>query len=280
MNPEFVRNTISTLLDLFQRQDFPEILAHNIIRRHPDDSIPSQKWSLANRLLMVLSGTTDARGYMQWRSVGRNVRKGASSIRIIAPITQRIVRAPELDEEPARQLVGFCPIAVFPVEATDGEPLPVFNYEPPAPPPLWNVASLLGIHVNYAPFSGRFLGCYRPGANQIVLCSQDEFVFYHEISHGILHSLPIVPPMSSQREEAVVEMAAAVLCQIQGVRGFEHSSYRYIARHTEGKDPTSVLAALMGMLTDVEKVVCRILQVAAEDTSAVPPVEIKNSVSA
>ena len=52
MNPEFVRTTISKLLDLFQRQDFPEILAQTIIRRHPDDAIPSQRWSLATSVGM------------------------------------------------------------------------------------------------------------------------------------------------------------------------------------------------------------------------------------
>ena len=127
MNPQFVKDTIHKLMELFERQDFSEVLRHTIIRRHPDDTVPSDKWSLGNRLLMVLSGTLDARGYKQWLDVGRHVRKGETSIKIVAPILRRSKKEAADDTEPAFQLVGFCPIAVFAVEATDGKPLPEYH---------------------------------------------------------------------------------------------------------------------------------------------------------
>lgn len=280
MNPQFVAETIHKLMDLFKRQDFPEVLAHTIIRRHPQDSVPSDCWSLANRILMVLAGTTDARGYRQWLDAGRYVRKGESSLKIIAPITRRGVADTETDDEPSRHLVGFCPIAVFAFESTDGDPLPTFHYEPPTPPPLWSVASKLGIRVTYAPFVGRYLGYFQPGTNNIVLNSQDSFVFFHEIAHAVHHSITPLRPGNLAREECVAEMSAALLCQIQGISGYEHSAYQYLSHYAETKDPTSVLAFLMGTLTDVEKVVTRILTVAAEDAVEEMPLPSDRSISA
>ena len=77
----------------------------------------------------------------------------------------------------------------------------------------------------------------------------------------------------------MAEMSAAVLCQLQRVTGFEHNAYQYIARYAETKDPTAVLAFLMGALADVEKVVTRILEIADED-SAEQPVPAEQSISA
>ena len=264
MNPEFVRTTISKLLDLFQRQDFPEILAHTIIRRHPDDAIPSQRWSLANRLLMILNGTSDARGYKQWLDVGRHVRKGESAIRIIAPITRRSVKVPETEEDVRSIVVGFVPIAVFPVEATDGQPLPLFDYQPKETPPLWCVAERLGIQVHYRPFGGSYFGCYRPGKDEIELASQDIFVYFHELAHAVHHRIEPLRPGILARAEAVAEITACTLCHIQGVFGYENSAYRYVALYSQGKRPDDVLQFISGTLSEVEKVVLQILATAEE----------------
>ena len=271
MNPEFVRTTISKLLELFQRQDFPEVLAHTIIRRHPDDAIPSQKWSLANRLLMILSGTNDARGYKQWLEVGRHVRKGESAIRIIAPITRRSVKVPATEEDVRSIVVGFVPIAVFPIQATEGQSLPVFDYQPKEMPPLWCVAERLGIQVHYRPFGGRYLGCYRPGNEEIELASQDIFVYFHEIAHVVHNRIEPLRPGILARAEAVAEITACVLCQLQGIFGYENSAYRYVARYSQEKSPDAVLQFISGTLSDVEKVVLQILTIAEDAEREIIP---------
>ena len=280
MNPQFVKDTIHKLMELFERQDFSEVLRHTIIRRHPDDTVPSDKWSLGNRLLMVLSGTLDARGYKQWLDVGRHVRKGETSIKIVAPILRRSKKEVADDTEPAFQLVGFCPIAVFAVESTDGKPLPEYHYAPPELPPLWPVAKKLGINVRYAPFSGNDLGYYQPGRQQIVLKSQDAFVFYHELAHAVHNSFAPIRKGELARAEVVAEMTAAVLCQMQGVSGYENSAYRYMARYAKGKDDKAVLQFILGTLTEVEQVVNRILALSAAEetsTSIAPPIEAKSA---
>ena len=280
MNPAFVQDTIRRLMDLFERQDFGEVLTHTVIRRHPNDCVPSDQWSLGNRLLMVLAGTLDARGYRQWMDVGRYVRKGETSIKIVAPVTRRISKDKDAESEPETQLVGFCPVSVFALESTDGKPLPTFDYEPPTQPPFWPVAEKLGIKVRYTPFSGNDLGYYQPGRQQIVLKSQDSFVFYHELAHAVHNSFEPILPGKLARAEVVAEMTAAVLCQMQGVTGYEHSAYRYMANYAQGKEDNAILQFILGTLADVERVVNRILELATTELSSEHHAQIAGAKSA
>lgn len=86
---EIIKNAVNQLLDMFQSGKLPERVAFSIIHRHPGDVIPSDKWSIGNRILQMLQGTADARGYKQWQEVGRQVRKGAHAIHILAPLTYK-----------------------------------------------------------------------------------------------------------------------------------------------------------------------------------------------
>ena len=280
MNPVFVQDTIRRLMDLFERQDFGEVMTHTVIRRHPEDCVPSDQWSLGNRLLMVLAGTLDARGYRQWLDVGRYVRKGETSIKIVAPVTRRISKDKDDESEPETQLVGFCPISVFAMESTDGKPLPTFDYAPPTQPPLWPVAEKLGIKVKYTAFSGNDLGYYQPGAQQIVLKSQDAFVFYHELAHAVHNSFAPIRASGLARAEVVAEMSAVVLCQMQNIIGYEHSAYRYMANYAQGKEDNFVLQFILGTLADVEKVVNRILELATSEMSSEHHAQIADAKSA
>jgi hypothetical protein len=69
---------------------------------------------------------TRVAGYRAWRSVGRQVRKGETGIRILAPCTyRRLVADDETgDETEITQLRGFRVVSVFDVAQTDGEALP------------------------------------------------------------------------------------------------------------------------------------------------------------
>ena len=46
---------------------------------------PCDRWSFTNKILMLIQGTADARGYRQWQEAGRHVKKGAHAIHILAP---------------------------------------------------------------------------------------------------------------------------------------------------------------------------------------------------
>jgi hypothetical protein len=62
------------ILDAFKSGQLPKALATVFIRR--DDALPCRAWSWSNQLLTALNGHDDARGFRQWESVGRFVKKG------------------------------------------------------------------------------------------------------------------------------------------------------------------------------------------------------------
>ena len=69
-----IHETVSGIIASFERGDIPEAIAYSMF---PIADIPSAKWSLLNRTLVFLAGTQDARGFRQWKQVGRYVKKGS-----------------------------------------------------------------------------------------------------------------------------------------------------------------------------------------------------------
>ena len=70
---------------------------------YPFAHIPSENWSLCNRLLMVIAGTIDARGYGQWKEADRYVKKGTKAIYIVVPY----IKHKEIDDEETNRITGF-----------------------------------------------------------------------------------------------------------------------------------------------------------------------------
>ena len=96
---EIVKEAVENLMDMFKSGKMPEKIAFSIIHRHAGDIIPSDRWSVGNRILSLLQGTTDARGYKQWLEAGRHVKKGCRAIYIMAPLTRKIAENDKLTGE-------------------------------------------------------------------------------------------------------------------------------------------------------------------------------------
>lgn len=80
---------VNNLINIFQNKDFPQKLALTIIKR-VDENIPSDNWSITNKIIMLMIGnTTDARGYKQWQEAGRHIKKGEKAFYILAPNTKK-----------------------------------------------------------------------------------------------------------------------------------------------------------------------------------------------
>lgn len=62
------------IVQLFSTKELPDLCSKALIN---SPAKPSSKWSFGNRLLMLLTGTADARGFRQWQEAGRSVSKGA-----------------------------------------------------------------------------------------------------------------------------------------------------------------------------------------------------------
>ena len=81
-------------------------------------------YSFNNALLIYLQrpDVTLVAGYRRWQELGRQVRKGETSLAILAPIVCKIAKEKSGEEE--RRVVGFRSARVFDVSQTDGDPLP------------------------------------------------------------------------------------------------------------------------------------------------------------
>ncbi len=268
---QIIKDSIDSLMEMFKSGDFPEKIALSIIRRHEGDTIPADDWSLGNRTLMLAQGTTDARGYKQWMEVNRFVKKGSRAIYILAPLTRKIRETDKAtgEEKDTVIITGFRPIPVFPVEATDGEPLPNFDYVPKTFPPFFDVTEKLNIKVEYRPMMGNYYGKFSTsGGNQMIqLCSASEVVYLHELSHAAHASLVDLRVYDPDKAEVVAEFSAVVLCALSGIKGYENQAYEYI-RHYCRKDeqkPEGVMKKIMSVLSDVEKVVNIILDATSDE---------------
>jgi hypothetical protein len=75
-----VKQTLQAVLDKFKSGDIPEVVAYAM---YPIADVPSSKWSLMNRIIIMLAETRDARGYRQWQQANRFVNNGAKALYIL-----------------------------------------------------------------------------------------------------------------------------------------------------------------------------------------------------
>ena len=122
----------------------------------------------------------------------------------------------------------------------------------------------MGLKGSYAPFDGRTLGKYRPDEKRIILSTSDAAVWFHELSHAVHNTFERLRPGMLQRAEITAELSSAVLLELSGITGYQHSAYKYIRHFSQGKDDTAVMQTIMTVLSDVEKVVGIIWNAGAE----------------
>ena len=257
-----IKNAVENLMTMFQTAKFPAQLTQTVIRRNAEDIIPSDSWSLGNRMLMLSQNTTDARGYNQWAEVERNVIKGGKAIYIFAPITKKIKETNEVTGEETDKVIilGFRPIPVFRYEDTDGTPLPAFDYKPKNYPNFFDVAEKLNLKIVYRPMQSNFLGRYMSKTKKIELSSQDAPVYFHELAHAVHDTFVDLKRYDKAKAEIVAEFSACVLSELSGQKGYEFQGYEYIKRYCGGEEkPEAILKKIMGVLNDVEKIVGIIL---------------------
>jgi hypothetical protein len=277
------QDALSGILQEFQQGTIPEAIA---LAMFPKADIPSGKWSLLNRLLMVMAGTGDARGIKQWNQVGRRVKKGAHAFRIFAPRFIKLKSSQNLsedeDQEPAataetkekKRIVGFLLIPVFKVEDTEGEPLSYEEALEIPDLPLMEVARAWGLEVKAIPGNGRIYGCISLSAGRISLASPEEKVFFHELAHAAHNRADLLKERARWQREMVAELSAAVLCRVCGRQPDENlgESFGYLQEQAE-KAGLTVIQACLAVLSDVETILnlvfseaqCRDLKVAGED---------------
>ena len=257
-------DAVRSLLTMFQSKEFPKQLAFSVIKRRGNDKPkPSDHWSIGNQLLMIFCGATeDARTYKQWQEVKRYVKSGSSAFGIFAPIAKKIRDKDNPDKEKVL-LLGFRLLPVFRFEDTDGEPLPEYDYTPPTLPPFLDVAEKIGVKVRWKPVSRGAYGYYNLLDKGITLSSQDYFVYFHELAHAVNATYADIQK-DLPKAEIVADLTAAVLCEMQQISGYQAQTYDYVRNYCHDKDDKAVIKAVMGALTEVEKIITIIMDTAAQ----------------
>ena len=271
---EKIQAAAAKLLQMFEAGDFPEIAKRSILTRAYGNQ-PCAKWSIGNFILMLVQGTNDARGFQQWEAVGRSVKKGAHALHIFAPLTYTITEINEKNgKEEKRTIVkGFRAIPVFAFESTEGSEIEKASFNPPEPPPLFEVAERYGIKVSYDAFAGRALGSCKTDGSEITLRVHDADVWFHELAHAVDARLSGGKLKGGQddEQETVAELTSGVLCQLYGINGYECQAWQYIKAYNNDS-PEKAIKQIYNLLGRVEAIITDILQIAdgckAEETEA------------
>jgi antirestriction protein ArdC len=256
-----VKPTLDLILELFRSDNVPETVA---IATFPPFDVPSNSWSLTNRILMALHGSSDCRGYKQWLEVDRFVCKGSKAVHILAPwLSNKNDDDNDKQDRPhhiSKILRGFLAVPVFKVEDTSGEPLDYQHLELPELP-LLAVAEKWGLDVAAVAFQGGWYGYYQPDRKQIRLATPEEKTFFHELAHAAhQHVIGQLKPGQDWQQEVVAELSAQALCCIVGTQPGKTigNSFEYISNYAEKAGKQTVNACL-SVLSDIEKVLSLIL---------------------
>lgn len=250
-----VQMVLQTILEKFRTGDVPKAIAYSMF---PIRGIPSDRWSYVNRMIMLFSGTMDARGIRQWNQAGRYVKQGSKAIYILVPY---FVKDTCTEEDEAEILKGFIAKPVFRVEDTEGDTLD-YEKEIPLPElPLLERAKEWGITVSTISPNPKFLGAYLADTNEILIATPEEIVFFHELSHAAYElCIGKLKPGQNWDQEIIAELSAQVLCHLIGKNPNNNlgNTYRYIENYADeaGLKPVSACLKVIG---NVERILNFIL---------------------
>ena len=250
-----IQTVLKSIVSAFESGNVPEAVA---IASFPIPDIPSAKWSFTNRTIQFLSGTADARGYRQWKSAKRHVKKGAKAVYILVPCFTK--QQDEKTEEEQQVLTFFKAMPVFRVEDTEGKPLDYQNIELPDLPFLERAYDW-GINVKAVPGNYRYYGYFSPQRQEIALATPAEKTFFHELSHTADYIIKGELKAGQEPfQEITAELSAQALCRIAGksIEDTTGNSFRYI-KHYAQKVKMPPEKACLRVLSDCEKIINLIL---------------------
>jgi hypothetical protein len=250
-----ITTVLDGILESFESGNIPAAVA---VASFPIPDIPSANWSISNRTIQFIFGTSDSRGYRQWIEADRQVKKGARAIYILAPCIKK--KKDEDSDEETLVLTSFKAVPVFRVEDTKGKELDYQNIELPELP-LIDRAQEWGIDVKAVPGNLRYYGYFSPDRQEIALATKDELVFFHELSHAADFIIKgNLKPGQDVLQEITAELSAQALARIAGksIQDTTGNSYRYIKRYAQ-KIKMNPHKACLKVLADTEKILTLIL---------------------
>jgi antirestriction protein ArdC len=197
-----------------------------------------------HNLAMIFSQRPDATrvaGFHTWKQLGRNVKKGAKGIMILAPILLRKSKEEVAEEEQSRTALGFRVVYVFDQVDTEGEPLHDLSTAQGDPSghtdKLKQFVAQRGIQLEYSDAIYPAQGQCSPG--KIILLpgqsAAEEFcTLAHEAGHSLLHMQERHAETTKRVRETEAEAVAFVVCEAIGLTA--SNSVDYIHLYSGDKD--------------------------------------------
>ncbi len=217
------KKSVEKIIETMKKGDLPKSLANIFI--HRNENIPSNNWSINNRLIMLLNETFDARSYKAWKSVGRVVSGKDKQIYILMPLKKSF----ENDEgEIVSFIYGFTGTPRYRKEDTivideekwlSSEPNIRKEEERLKNLPFREVVDEWGLSVeSYNGQECSPLGFYRQGET-IALGVKNLSTWTHEIIHAADHKLGTLNTSKSSHKdnEIVAELGGATLLSMIGL---------------------------------------------------------------
>ena len=249
-----IAEATNKILELFKSGNVPKTIA---ILTHPTFNLPSNNWSLRNRLIVYLQGSQDARGFLMWKESGRYIKAGSKAIYILAPNIVKDNKEEKEEDTEEYKLIGFRAIPIFRAEDTDGKPLEYENI--PLPEfKFSNVAKSWNLRVEGIGFVSNFYGAYSSSEKKILMASPEEEVFFHELSHAAHDRTGLLQSRTKTQKEIIAEFSAAVLCYLVN-KNTERigNAYAYLKSYCGDKD---INKEVLNLISDIEKVLKLILE--------------------
>lgn len=253
-----VKCEIEKLIEMFKNPDSLELVSKGMFSR--GTKIPSDSWSVLNRIIMLSYGYTDARGFKAWGKVGRQCKKGGSFY-ILAPnlFKKKVVNKKTNEEEEKTILAGFRPIPVWPLENTTGKDVD-YGKADKMPDFMGNeIAEKWGIKITQGFENPEYYAYYSPIRKEIKMATASQQTFFHELAHAADDRLnKNLKGGQDPIQEIVAETSAVVLMSMMGLKAGTKNAYDYVRRYAEqsGKEP---IDALIPLITKISKIIKLIL---------------------
>jgi antirestriction protein ArdC len=205
------------------------------LRKYLEAMAMFHRYSLHNIMLIVSQrpDATRVAGFHTWRQLGRNVKKGAKGIVILAPVVLRKSKEETTSEEDhSKAAVGFRAVYVFDQIDTEGKPLCELGSTQGDPSGyterLKQFVARRGIQLEYSdaiyPAQGQ---C---SAGKIVLlpgqsAAEEYATLAHETGHALLHQSDRRMETTKCVRETEAEAVAFVLCEAIGLKAENSADY-------------------------------------------------------
>ena len=202
------------------------------------------RYSLHNLMLIVSQRPNAIRvaGFHTWKQLGRNVKKGAKGIMILAPVVLRKSKEEATpEEEHDKAAVGFRVVYVFDQIDTEGKLLRELGSAQGDPvgymERLKQFIAERGIQLEYSDAIYPAQGQCSPG--RIVLlpgqsAAEEYATLAHEAAHSLLHMRERRAETSKRVRETEAEAVAFVVCEAIGLTA--SNSVDYIHLYSGDKD--------------------------------------------